>query len=110
MNAAIILKKKITSLIANDCSPKLSSTARKFIPLRKETTTFKIFAPIAANMLLVVVGTVIMLAKAPENIINRLAISVKMIEIIGLSVRDDINIPIAISAPPKSIMPNKAYT
>ena len=54
-------------------------------------------------------GTDIMFAKLPANIINKFITSVKMIEIIGLSVRVEMNIPIAISAAPKSIMPISVY-
>ena len=96
------------SFMAKVCSPKLSRIARKFIPLRNDETSFKIQEPNVSKMLFVVVGIVIILANEPENMMNKLTISVNIIEIIGLSVREDINIPTAISAAPKSIIPKSA--
>ena len=55
-------------------------------------------------------GTVIEEANEPENITNTFTIRVKIIEVIGLSVSEEINIPIAINVAPKSIVPINAYT
>ena len=56
-----------------------------------------------------VAGTVIEEASEPENITNTFVIRVKMIEVIGLSVSAEINIPIAIRAAPTSIAPSQAF-